>query len=341
MTLNQPAEWEKHQAVWLAWPSHENLWGDTLIPVQKEFSALCRAICDFDSNSNRFMGEPIHLLVPHEKAKSEAQRSLEGLPITYHLIPFGDIWLRDTAPIFLRDQNEEISAHCFKFNGWGEKYILPFDGEVSQQIAKNSLLKTVNKNWILEGGSVETDGLGTCITTKQCLLNPNRNPNLTLEQIEKKLKSDLGFKKILWLQDGLLNDHTDGHIDTLVRFIDHKKVICMHSHGTNDPNHEALTQIINDLKRFKDANESPLEITEIPNPGTVLNSENEIMPASYVNFYISNSKVIVPTYGTKYDQQAVSMISKCFPTHDTVGLSAISLLEGGGSFHCITQQVPL
>ena len=324
----QPAEWAPHEACWLAWPSDAELWEDHLEPAQEEFTALCRSI-----------DERLEILVPDAAARIQAEKALAGLSVRFHDMPFGDIWLRDTAPIFLTDDTQ-VSAACFRFNGWGEKYDLPYDDEVSLRIAKASGLPVFHSDWILEGGSVDVDGEGTCLTSKQCLLNPNRNSEMTQAQIEEALRASLGVKTVLWVNEGLLNDHTDGHIDTIARFVAPGKVICMEARDANDPNHRVLEHIAKDLARMKDARGRQLEVIRIPSPGRVLSDDYAVMPASFVNFYIANQTVIVPTYGSPFDAEAVEGIARCFPERKTVGLSAQAILNGGGAFHCITQQQP-
>ncbi len=349
--FSMPAEWTPHQSVWLAWPYDESIWLENLKPAQEEFVAFCHAIVDLDPKTKQPRGETIDLMVFDEATKAKAQKALHGLPINFHVFPYGDIWLRDTAPLFLKNQSHQGRILRFEFNGWGEKYIMDHDDKVSQNIlqvvasqpgfgqwAQATQEKT---DWICEGGSLEFDGLGTCLTTKQCLLNRNRNPNLSASQIEAKAKKSLGVNKILWLGDGLLNDHTDGHIDTVARFASPGVVLCMKASEQTDPNYQALNQIEMDLNQMKDGQDRKLTVGLIPSPGKVLNSSGEIMPASYLNFYISNTKVIVPTYGSPYDQRAVAAIAKYFPDRQTLGLSAKAILSGGGAFHCISQQVPV
>ncbi|MFZ9596386.1 MAG: agmatine deiminase family protein [Bdellovibrionia bacterium] len=337
----QPAEWQIHDSCWLAWPSDATLWKENLKPAQEEFTRLCRAIADVDPLTNQARGESLQILVPNETVRAEAEKVLQGLPVRFHLIPYGDIWLRDTAPIFLTHPSRPLACASFRFNGWGEKYALPFDGQVAERIAQTSAVQHLTYPWVLEGGSVEVDGLGTCLTTIQCLMNPNRNPGMTQKQVEEGLKEALGLSQILWLNEGLLNDHTDGHIDTLARFVAPGVVACMKSQGAGiDPNHLQLEAILKDLKQFTDAQGRKLQVVEIPSPGAVLSPEGELMPASYMNFYIANTTVVVPTYGSPMDEQAVQKISELFPTRKTIGCSAYAILSGGGAFHCITQQQP-
>lgn len=326
-----PGEWETHEACWVAWPSAADLWQQDLPTAQAEFTQLCREIASC---------ERLEVLVPDARARSSAEGALRGLNVRFHSIPFGDIWLRDTAPIFCRTQNGEIVATRFGFNGWGGKYVLPHDDRVSSHVAEASGMPVRSFDWILEGGSVESDGEGTILTSEQCLLNPNRNPSMDRAAIERALADSLGASKVLWVTEGLLNDHTDGHIDTIARYVGPARVVCMRASGSDDPNAEVLARIARELRAMTDARGRKLEVIEIPSPGRVLDEEGEIMPASYVNFYIGNKVVIVPNYGTPYDAQAVAELARVFPDRRVVGVPAKAILTGGGAFHCITQQVP-
>ncbi|HEY3400956.1 MAG TPA: agmatine deiminase family protein [Geothrix sp.] len=331
----QPAEWDRHSACWLAWPSHGHLWQENLGPAQAEWAALCLAIAEAG-------GEALDILVQDAAAEAEAGAALAPVlgQVRFHRVPVGDIWLRDTAPIFVKDGAGTLHAACFGFNGWGRKYLLPDDDRVAGRVAALSGLPRTDHAWILEGGSVDVDGEGTVLTTRQCLLNPNRNPGLDQGEIEAALRDGLGAEKVLWLDEGLLNDHTDGHIDTLARFVAPGVVVCMESREPGDPNAATLERLASDLAALTDARGRKLKVVRIPSPGALLDEEGEFMPASYVNFYIGNRSVVVPTYGTAYDDEAVAAIARLFPDHRTVGRSARAILSGGGAFHCITQQQP-
>ena len=335
----QPAEWEEHEACWLAWPSAEDLWQEDLGPARKEFIALCRAISGIDYPGPRPV-EKLEVLVPDARNLAYAQTALQGLPVTFHEVPFGDIWLRDTGPIFTWGKDGKVHTSRFAFNGWGGKYSLAYDDAVSAAIAKITRLPGQSFPWILEGGSVDVDGNGTCLTTRQCLLNQNRNKALSQSEIEGGLKSALGVTKVVWLQDGLLNDHTDGHIDTIARFVAPGKVLCMRSAGADDPNTKVLETIMNDLSQATDAQGRKIEVLTVPSPGRVTDSTGKVLAASYVNFYIANRTVVVPNYDVPNDAIAVKAIADLFPQHKVVGSSAKAILTGGGAFHCITQQQP-
>ena len=333
--VHQPAEWERHSACWLAWPSQQHLWRENLAPAQAEFAALCQAITEHG-------GESLDLLVPDEATEAQAREALAAIlgQVRFHRVPVGDIWLRDTAPIFVKDGAGRLHAACFRFNGWGGKYLLPGDDQVALRVAALSGLPRLDPGWILEGGSVEVDGEGTVLTTRQCLLNPNRNPGLDQAQIEIALREGLGAEKVLWLDEGLINDHTDGHIDTLARFVAPGVVVCMEAEDSADPHAATLDRVAAELASFTDARGRRLEVVRIPSPGVVRDAEGGLMPASFVNFYIGNRSVVVPTYGTPYDEAAVAALVPLFPGRRVLGRPARAILSGGGAFHCITQQQP-
>ncbi len=333
MSQRQPAEWAKHQAVWTAYPYDPEAWFEHLDGAKKEFVALCRAIGGQG-------GERLEILIPDESFRAEAAASLAGVPCNLHVVPFGDSWLRDTAPVWCRTDAGKLVSVCFKFNGWGEKYVMPNDDKVSAEVARITGYETVNVPLVLEGGSIDTDGEGTALTTKQCLLNANRNPGMTSAAIEKLVNEAYGVKKLVWLDDGLLNDHTDGHIDNIARFVAPGKVVAMEPRGKQDPNFDTLNRIIATLEVATDAQGRRLQVIRIPSVGRVTSDDGTVMPASYMNFYIANEAVIIPLYDSPFDAEAIEKIGACFPGRKAIGLSAKAILTGGGSFHCITQQQP-
>jgi agmatine deiminase len=343
--FHQPAEWEAHEAVWLAWPSHADLWGeDALMDAQAEFTALCEAIADPDSDGLP-RGERLEILCRTEADLRLATWKLKSLGARFHRALYGDIWCRDSLPIFLQGAAGTRAAATFLFNGWGNKYDLPGDRELSGVVAGLSGLPRIPHGFVLEGGAVEPDGEGTILTTKQCLLHTNRNPSMSAAEIERAVAGALvgdalGASKVLWVEEGLLNDHTDGHIDTIARFVAPGRVVCMAPSGDDDPNRDVLEAIAAQLAAMTDARGRKLEVVRIPSPGRVLDEDGEVMPASYVNFYIANTAVVVPTYGTAFDEAAVEALIPLFPGRRVVGRSARTVLEGGGAFHCITQQLP-
>jgi agmatine deiminase len=323
--LVQPAEWAPHEATWVAWPSHEDLWQQNLPAARQAFARMVERIA---------RGERVEVLVPDEAQERLARERLPEHNVRTHRVPFGDIWLRDTAPIFLRDGQGAVRPVVFGFNGWGGKYVLDHDAEVAGQVAALAGGRELRTDWILEGGALETDGRGTFLTTRQCMLNPNRNGARTEAEVEAVLRDWLGAERVLWLGDGLLNDHTDGHVDTVVRFVRPGVVVAMEARTSDDPNREALKALV------KQAQGHGLEVVRVPSPGRILDAEGRVMPASYVNFYISNAAVVVPTYASPFDDEAVERIGALFPGRVTVGVDARAILTGGGAFHCITQQQP-
>ncbi len=323
-----PAEWAPHKAIWTAWPSAADLWGEDLEPARVEVAAMVRALAD------EGRGERVRLLANGREAEATARLVL-GQHAEILQAPFGDIWLRDTGPIFTADGR----ALGFRFNGWGGKYQLSHDDEVSARVALASGAAFKLHDFILEGGAVEMDGEGTLLTTRQCLLNPNRNPHWTEAAAERELKRALGVEKVLWLDEGLANDHTDGHIDNLARFVGPGRVVCQAPFGRDDPNREVLDEIALSLAAMTDAKGRKLEVVRIPSPGKVADEDGDAVPASHMNFVIGNTVVVAPVYSSSGDD-AVNALAQLFPGRKVLGLSSHAILTGGGSFHCITQQEP-
>ncbi|MEA1083813.1 MAG: agmatine deiminase family protein [Sphingomonas sp.] len=315
-----PAEWAPHDAVWIGFPSHPELWEEDLDPAREEVVAFARAV----HAGGR--GETVILVAADAEAGNAASRMAPFAEVVVE--PFGDIWLRDTGPILLGNGE----ACDFGFNGWGGKYDLPGDDTIGMRLAKRHGRRVGYCNWVLEGGAIDGDGTGVVVTTEQCLLNANRNPTLDKAQIEARLRGDLGLTKVVWLGDGLLNDHTDGHVDNLARFVGEGR-LALPEAAENDPNWQVYQHAL------RDARAAGLEVVTIPSPGRVLRDE-EVVPASYMNFYIGNAAVVVPLYGAENDAAAVRAVQALFPDREAVGLRADHILTGGGSFHCISQQIP-
>lgn len=247
---------------------------------------------------------------------------------------FGDIWLRDTGPIFAGGK-----AHGFRFNGWGGKYALEHDDTVAVQIATAAGADLVANDFILEGGAVDHDGIGTVLTTGQCVLNRNRNPGWTEAVAEAAFADSLGAAKVLWLGEGLRNDHTDGHVDNLARFVGPATVAIPVAWGRGDPNAEAFDDAARRLAAMTDADGRKLSVVRIPSPGWI-DGDDGPLPASHMNFLIANRAVIVPIYAEQPGRFAVEMLKQVFPDRAVIGLPSKAILTGGGSFHCITQQEP-
>jgi agmatine deiminase len=270
-----------------------------------------------------------------------AARRLLGEVANVEIVPgrFGDIWLRDTGPIFAR-RGGALEAQGFRFNGWGGKYELAHDDEVAEQIAAASGAPLVRHDFILEGGALDHDGEGTVLTTGQCLLNRNRNPGWTDAIAESALAEALGARKLLWLGDGLLNDHTDGHVDNLARFVAPGVVACPIAWGKGDPNADAYDDAARRLSAMTDAQGRRLTVARIPSPGFVEGQDGRPIPASHMNFLIANEAAIVPIYEEEPGSFAVQALEHLFPGRKVIGLPSTAILTGGGSFHCITQQEP-
>ena len=328
-----PAEWEPHRATWVAWPSHADLWLDDLDSARKEFVGLCKGIAAPTGD------EVLEVLVLDEAGERRAAAALAALRARFHRVAFGDIWLRDTGPTFTLGSGT-LGAVRFRFNGWGSKYELDGDVEVGGRIASLAGAREQPVGLTFEGGGLDVDGEGTCLTTRQCVLNANRNPGLDEARAAKLIGGALGAEQVVWLDRGLLNDHTDGHVDTLARFVAPGVVACMEARTNADPNRDVLANVIATLERAVDARGRRLELVTLPSPGAVVARDGKILPASYLNFYIANAAVLVPTYGSTYDDEAVSILAQCFPGRAVAGSPARSILTGGGAFHCITQQEP-
>ena len=323
MTNPPLPEWAPHQAVWIGFPSSAELWEADLAPAQTEVAAFAAAVHADGA------GEEVWLVAADETAAAEARRLAPFAKVI--LQPFGDIWLRDTGAIVL-GSGANRQAQGFGFNGWGGKYDLPGDDSIGERLAAGASLPYSKSDWVLEGGAVDGDGTGVLLTTEQCLLNPNRNPALGKDDVESRLRSDLGATRIVWLGEGLINDHTDGHVDNLARFIAPGRVAIPEA-VEEDPNAAAYADAAEALL------DAELEVVAIPSPGLV-ERDGEIIPASYMNFYIGNAAVVVPQYGAANDAAAVEAIQALFPGRRAIGLRADHILTGGGSFHCISQQVP-
>lgn len=327
MPRRQPAEWEQHSAVVTAWPSAADLWEENLEPARAEVADLVRAIADGGR------GERVVLLAASDEACASASSARLGAGVDVVPMPFGDIWLRDTGPLVVADDAGAASAVAFRFNGWGGKYVLEHDAEVAGRVASRLDLALHRADWVLEGGAIDVDGTGLAITTEECLLNENRNPGMSRSEVEGRLAADLGLERIVWLGDGLRNDHTDGHVDNLARFVAPGRIAVPTSAGQDDPN----AAVYDDAAARAAA--AGLDVVRIPSPGRV-ERDGAVVPASYMNFYIANTTVVVPQYATARDAEAVAAIGALFPGRRAVGVSSASLLTGGGSFHCITQQIP-
>ena len=334
-----PAEWDKHVSTWITFPHNDHSWqGDKLANMYPEYFALIKAISS---------GELVNIQVNDDSLAEfiTTQLPIYGIDanqIRLHIQPTNDAWCRDHGPSFLiRNHPEDKKAIVdWNINAWGGKYP-PYDLDdvMPTNIAKALNLPVFYPEIIMEGGSVDFNGAGTIMTSKSCLLNPNRNPHLNQSQIEKYLCDYYGMDQVLWVSDGIVGDDTDGHIDDTVRFVNEDTVITVIEDNVLSENHELLQQNLKELKQMRLLNGKQLNIVELPMPADVI-YEEQMLPASYANFYISNGHIIVPTFRCNKDDKAMQIIQSCFPTRQVVGIDSTDIIWGLGSFHCLSQQEP-
>ena len=330
-----PAEWEPHAATWLSWPRREGIsFPDSYDRVLPTLRAMVAALLE---------SEPVNINVCNGAHEAEARTALEGLPgekLTFQAIPTNEPWCRDHGPIFLtRDEEPRLAVVDWDYNAWGGKYPpCDLDEVVPTRVAEKLDLPVYYPHMILEGGSIEVNGAGALLTTEGCLLNPNRNPQLTREQIEERLRDYLGVREILWLGDGIEGDDTDGHIDDLTRFVSERAVVTAVEDDASDANHEPLRANLERLRSLTIGG-GPIEIVELPMPRKIVR-EGQRLPASYANFYIANRSVLVPTFADPNDAKAVAVLQRMFPTRRVVPIDCRELIWGLGAFHCLTQQQP-
>lgn len=326
-----PAEWAPQKAIWTAWPWDAGEWNGDLDAPRRDVAALVRAL----STENN-----VRLLVNGPEAEATARAAVGGAA---ELVPakYGDIWLRDTGPIFARTDEGAVALR-FNVNGWGGKHDLEDDATVGDRIAELAGAEIRRFDFVLEGGAVDHDGQGTILATRQTLLNPNRN-GWDEAAAEAALAAAFGAK-VIWVDEGLLGDHTDGHIDNIARFVAPGRVVCQAPAGPDDPNAAVLDAIADGLARQKETGRM-LEVIRVPGPGRVTDRDGNVLPASHMNFIIANGMVVVPVYGTATEEAALAALRDVFPDRAVVGVPSSGLLgsggAGGGSFHCITQQEPL
>ncbi len=333
--FHMPAEWEPHAATWLSWPRREGIsFPGSFDRVLPTFRKMVAALIE---------SEPVCINVCNGAHEAEARDVLDVLPnecITYYEIPTNEPWCRDHGPIFLTRKDEpRLAIVDWDHNAWGGKYP-PFDLDdvVPTRIGGVLGLPVFHPKMVLEGGSIDVNGSGACLTTESCLLNTNRNPDLSREQIERRMRDFLGLRDIFWLAEGCQGDDTDGHIDNLARFVSERTVLAIVEKDRQSPNYEPLQ---NNFRRLEEIHiqGKPLNIVELP---TVRPMEREglILPASYANFYIGNEVVLAPTYGEPNDEIALSILRDHFPARRVIAIDCQELIWGLGSFHCLTQQQP-
>lgn len=323
MTVHFPPEWAPQDWLWIGFPHNAEEWPGYLARAQEQMAAFANAVAD--------SGQQVRLLVRDAENEARAQK-LVSAAVMLERRNYGDIWLRDTGPLVVSIDAMRV-AKRFGFNGWGGKYLMEGDQTIGADMADDAGLPVQTADWILEGGAIDGDGTGLVVTTEQCLLNPNRNPQLSRAQIEQNLHGDLGFDRVLWLGDGLVNDHTDGHVDNLARFVAPNILLVPAPSGSDDPN----AAIYADARQR--AEDFGVDVVSIPSPG-LIERDGTIEPASYVNFAITSNVIVVPTFGSRHDADGVAAIAALFPDRAAIGLPADAVLAGGGGFHCASQQMP-
>lgn len=334
-----PAEWEPQDAIMLTWPHKDSPWDWILDDVVELYEALATVICDYAD---------VVIAVP-ENQLEEVRSRLEamGAPMEYiHLYPCAsnDSWARDHGPLSV-ETPDGFKLLDFQFNGWGNKFPHDLDNQISRELFSKKAFPFATletKDWVLEGGSVEVDGQGTLMTTSSCLLNKNRNPNLSKADVEARLIAEFGVKKINWLDHGYLaGDDTDGHIDTLARLCPNNTIVYTACDDDQDEHYAELKKMEAQLQSFTNADGEPYRLLPLPWAGVVLGDESdERLPSTYANFLIVNEAVLVPIYNLPMDEDALEVISQAFPGYEIFGIPCISLIEQGGSLHCITMQLP-
>ncbi len=328
-----PAEWEKHERTFLEWPVKSSLvWPDNYEEVCEGYSEIAKAISEF---------EAVTMLVNKDSAAEV--KGLCGDRIEYLEIPHNDAWCRDNGPTFIRDEERHLSAINWKFNAWGEKYPhFILDNEVAPKLLKHFKIPYKDVPIVLEGGSIHVDGEGTLLTTKECLLNKNRNPHLTQEQIENEVRQALNVSKIIWLNRGLSGDETDGHVDNIACFAKPGVVIIQTCEDPGDDNYEITKENLSILENSTDAKGRKPRIIKIPQP-PVRYYQGERLTLSYLNFYFVNQGIILPIFGgdaAETDRKAKEVLGEIFPDRKIVTINGMSIIKEGGNVHCITQQMP-
>jgi agmatine deiminase len=335
---SMPAEWAQHRATWLSWPHNRETWPTHLESVREVWIQMIAALALY---------ERVYVLVNDVTAQHDVSARLKSAGtalerVTLLTIPTVDVWMRDYGPTFVTRASDDRPLACIDwiFNGWGGKYkAYEEDDRVAPAIA--ALLETpiFAQDIVLEGGSIEVNGAGTCLITEQCLLHRNRNPHLSRGEIEERLKAALGVSHFIWLGEGIAGDDTDGHIDDIARFVDPTTVVCVVEADPRDENHRALQENFERLQSATDQNGKKLLVVKIPCPAAVAYEDGRL-PASYANFYIANEVVLVPVFDDPNDATALGILQELFPRRKVVGLRCNEVVAGLGAIHCVTQQEP-
>jgi agmatine deiminase len=331
-----PAEWEPHQATYMAWPHNLETWPGKFDPVPAQYAAVVAGLSGF---------ETVRVLVKDADAEARAKALLRQAGARIESVEFliyatNDSWIRDYGPIFIARPDGARLALDWKFNSWGEKYgACDLDDVVPHRLADRFGFECLDVPLVLEGGSIDVNGAGSLLTTESCLLNPNRNSGMTKAEIEERLRVYLGVSKILWLGDGIAGDDTDGHVDDLARFVSRDTIVTVIEHDRADDNYQPLAENLERLRAMRDQEGKPFRIETLPMP-PALHYEGQRLPASYANFYIANGAVMVPTFGCPMDEQALVTLARLFPDRKVLAFHCLDLVRGLGTIHCLTQQHP-
>ncbi|NIQ94943.1 MAG: agmatine deiminase family protein [Desulfuromonadales bacterium] len=336
MKRRLPAEWEPQDAVLIAWPHPESDWAPTLEEVEPVFLELAKAITHY---------EDLIVVAPEAERLRRLFRGagIDLERIRIHTVPTNDTWCRDFGPITVFDSD---GPHLldFGFNGWGLKFAADHDNRVNRRLHAGGVFGATPleiEDLILEGGSIESDGRGTLLTTSRCLLEANRNPALDARDIERTLRQKLGADRVLWLENGALQgDDTDSHVDTLARFCPDDTIAYVRCDTPDDPHYAELKAMENELRAFRDASGAPYRLLPLPWPPPCFDDEGHRLPATYANFLVINKAVLVPTYGSRQDDHALQAIEQAFPDRDIIGIDCLPLIRQHGSLHCVTMQIP-
>ena len=332
-----PAEWHKHTATWLSWPHKEASWPGKIDLIYPRYCEFIKVISE---------GELVRINVKNEQMAAFAKQQLLVAGVDLRRIEFfefetNDAWCRDHGPAFLiNTETKQKAIVDWGYNAWGNKYP-PFDLDdvIPTKIGERFGLPVYHPGIVMEGGSVDFNGAGTLITSTACLLNVNRNPHLNQQQIEEYLQNYYGVEQVLWVGEGIIGDDTDGHIDDTVRFVNEDTVVTVIEEDKNDANYQLLQDNLEMLKKMRLPNGKQLNIVELPMPREVI-YEDQHLPASYANFYIANSAVVMPTFRCDRDAIALDILQGCFPDRKVVGIDSTDIIWGLGSFHCLSQQEP-
>ncbi len=332
-----PAEWEKHEATWLSYPHNKDSWPDKIETIFPSYHLFIKTLTEV---------ETVHINVLDEAMEQHVRQALHEadafmVNIEFHRFPTNDAWCRDHGPAFLLNHKEpgRRALVNWNHNAWGGKYPYELDTQIPAHIADTLGMEMIEPHIVMEGGSIDVNGKGDLLTTRSCLLNPNRNPHLTQEQIEQQLRDNYGVDNIIWLGDGIVGDDTDGHVDDLSRFVADDIIVTAVESDPNDENYQPLQANLKLLNSCRLHTGKQPTVVELPMPSPVY-WDGQRLPASYANFYICNGLVIFPTYKCKNDTRAAYILEECFPSHEVVGIDSTDIIWGLGSFHCLSQQMP-